>query len=208
MTGTYPDVWQGLAQRILEAFSRCQLKSQYHDVIKWNYFMRYWSFVRGNHRSPVNSHHKGQWRGALMFSLICAWINAWVNNREAGDLIRHRAHYDVTVMNFQQPIVLKSYGIVSSLVLCCLSCVVSAGPFPHIQLTQLILQWRHDEGDRVSNDRRLNGLFNRLFGCRSKKISKLCVTGLCEGSSPVAGEFSQRASNAEHVYFWWCHHDF
>ena len=39
----------------------------------------------------------GQWRGALMFSLICAWINGWVNNREAGDLRRHRTHYDVTV---------------------------------------------------------------------------------------------------------------
>ena len=45
--------------------------------------------------SPV---HKGQWRGALMFSLICAWINGSVNNREAGDLRRYRAHYDVTVM--------------------------------------------------------------------------------------------------------------
>ena len=45
-----------------------------------------------------NSPHKGQWRGALMFSLICAWINAWVNNREAVDLRRHRAHYDVIVM--------------------------------------------------------------------------------------------------------------
>ena len=43
--------------------------------------------------------HKGQWRGALMFSLICAWIKRWVNNREAGDLRRHRAHYDVIVMN-------------------------------------------------------------------------------------------------------------
>ena len=46
-----------------------------------------------------NSPHKGQWRGALMFSLICAWITACANNREAGDLRRHRAHYDVTVMN-------------------------------------------------------------------------------------------------------------
>ena len=44
------------------------------------------------------SPHKGQWRGALMFSLICAWINDWVNNREAGDLRRHRCHYDVNVM--------------------------------------------------------------------------------------------------------------
>ena len=41
---------------------------------------------------------KGQWRGALMFSLICSWINGWVNNHEAGDLRRHRAHYDVTVI--------------------------------------------------------------------------------------------------------------
>ena len=58
----------------------------------------YWPFVRGIHRWPVNSPHKGQWRGALTFSLICAWINGWVNNREAGDLRRHRAHYDVIVM--------------------------------------------------------------------------------------------------------------
>ena len=42
--------------------------------------------------------NKGQWCGALMFSLICVWIKGWVNNREAGDLIRYRAHYDVTVM--------------------------------------------------------------------------------------------------------------
>ena len=47
---------------------------------------------------PVNSPHKGQWRRALMFSKICAWINGWVNNRDAGDLRRHRARYDVIVM--------------------------------------------------------------------------------------------------------------
>ena len=64
-----------------------------------NIFPRYyWPFKRGIHKSPVNSPHKGQGRGALMFTLICAWINGWVNNGEAGDLRRHRAHYDVTVM--------------------------------------------------------------------------------------------------------------
>ena len=68
------------------------------DVIKWKHFPRYWPFVRGIHRSPVNSPHKGQWRGALMFTLICARINDWVNNREAGDLRSHRAHYEVIVM--------------------------------------------------------------------------------------------------------------
>ena len=66
-------------------------------IDKWRYgyawwrhqmepFLRYCPFVRGIHRSPVNSLHKGQWRGALMFSLICAWINGWVNNGGAGDL--------------------------------------------------------------------------------------------------------------------------
>ena len=57
------------------------------------------TFVRGIHRWLVNSPHKDQWRGALMFYLICAWINGWVNNREAGDLRHHCAHYDVTVMS-------------------------------------------------------------------------------------------------------------
>ena len=70
----------------------------HHDVIKWKHFPRYWPFVRGIHRSPVNSPHKGQWRGALMFYLFCAWINGWVNNGKAGDLRRHRTHYDLTVM--------------------------------------------------------------------------------------------------------------
>ena len=52
----------------------------------------------GNSPFPVNSPHKGQWRGALMFSLIYARINDWVKKREAGDLRRHRGHYDVSVM--------------------------------------------------------------------------------------------------------------
>ena len=71
------------------------------DVIKWKDFPRNWPFVRGIHRSPVNSPHKGEWRGALMFSLICVWINDWVNNREAGGLRRYRAHYDVIGMRIR-----------------------------------------------------------------------------------------------------------
>ena len=56
-------------------------ESLYHDyVINWKRFPRYWPFVRGIHRSPVNSPHKGQWSGALVFSLICVWINGSVNN--------------------------------------------------------------------------------------------------------------------------------
>ena len=67
-------------------------------VIKWKHFPRYWPFVRGIPRSPVNSPHKSQCCGALMFSLICVWINGWVNNDEAGYLRRHRTRYDVIVM--------------------------------------------------------------------------------------------------------------
>ena len=73
-------------------------RSQHDDVIRGKHFPRYWPSVQGIHRSPVNSPHKGQWRGALIFSLICAWIHDWVNNREAGDLRRPHTHYDVTVM--------------------------------------------------------------------------------------------------------------
>ena len=72
--------------------------TQHDDVIKSKHFPRYWQFVRGIHRSPVNSPHKGQWHGALVFSLICVWINGWVNNREAGDLRRYCAHCDVSAM--------------------------------------------------------------------------------------------------------------
>ena len=69
------------------------------------------------------------------------------------------------------------------------------------------LQWRHNERDGVSNHQRLDCLLNRLFRCRSKKTSKLCITGLYEGNSPVTGEFpAQMASNAENVSIWWRHH--
>ena len=71
--------------------------SVHDDVIKWNHFPGYWPFVRGIHRSPVNSPHKGQWREALMFSLTCPWMHGWVNNHEAGYLRRHPGHYDVIV---------------------------------------------------------------------------------------------------------------
>ena len=76
----------------------CTYSTIHDDVIKWEHFPRNWPFVREIHRPPVNFPHKGQWRGALMFSLIYAWINDWVNNREAGDLRRQNGHYDVIVM--------------------------------------------------------------------------------------------------------------
>ena len=85
-------------QSPLDSLYKCPVMQSHDDVIKWKDFPRNWPFLRGIHRSPVNSPHKGQWRGALMFTLICARINGWVNTREAGDLRRYRTHYDVIVM--------------------------------------------------------------------------------------------------------------
>ena len=92
----------------------------HNDVIKLKHFPRYWPFVRGIHRSPVNSPHKGQWCGVLIFSLICVWINGWVNNHEAGDLRRYRAHYDDSGMkiNIANPCIADAQRV-ATLVLCC-----------------------------------------------------------------------------------------
>ena len=74
------------------------------SVSRWRHQMKTFSALlalcAGNSPVTVNSPHKGQWRGTLMFSLICAQINDWVNNREAGDLRRHRGHYDIIVMTW------------------------------------------------------------------------------------------------------------
>ena len=94
------NIWKHLRYVTIDV---CHVSGMYHyDVIKWKHFPRYWPFVRGIYRSLVNSPHKGQWRGALIFSLTCAWINGPVNNRVASDLRRHCAHYDVIVMSNQR----------------------------------------------------------------------------------------------------------
>ena len=70
------------------------------------------------------------------------------------------------------------------------------------------LRWRHNGHDGVSNHQPHHCLLNRLFGCTSKKTSKLCVTGLCAGNSPGTGDFSaQMANNTENVSIWWRQHD-
>ena len=95
------------------------------DVIKWKHFPRHLPFVRGIHLSPVNSPRKGQWRRAMMFSLICVWINSWVNSREAGDLRRRRVvswltisiitntMYDVHISLHKPGSVFSLFGFVS-----------------------------------------------------------------------------------------------
>ena len=89
-----------MMSRVVEDIERLMFPFTHDDVTKWKHFPIYWPFARWIHRSPVNSLHKGQWRGTLMFSFICAWINGWVNNGDADDLRHHRGHYDVTVMKW------------------------------------------------------------------------------------------------------------
>ena len=71
------------------------------------------------------------------------------------------------------------------------------------------LLWRHNGHDGISHHQPYDCLLNHLFRHRPKKTSKLPITGLCAGNSPVTGEFpTQRASNAENVSIWWHHHVF
>ena len=98
-------------------------------------------------RSPVNSpHNKGHWRGNLMLSLICAKRNDWVNNRHAGDLRRHRGHYDVTViMNFNTLLLKQNSPDLANDILKCFSWTKSFTTwfklkwslFPHITHSHL-----------------------------------------------------------------------
>ena len=84
----------------------------------------------------------------------------------------------------------------------------SFNSLPLLPYTHYTLQWRYSKRDGVSNHQPHHCSLNRLYRRRSTKISKLHVTGLCEGNSPITGEFSaQRASNAENVSIWWRHYE-
>ena len=264
------------------------IKCTHNDVIKRKHFLCYWPFVQEIHQSLVNSPHKGLWCEALMFSLICAWINCWVNNQDTGDLRCHHTHYDVIVMDkiqqdhsphYQLPVqwshlqslrhecsreywaliqkklyhlnsignaiveIRRSYDrLISTMVFPILvrqHLYIESGPWSHqnvaaqhlsvveplhIKLYAVpecmptilhitlrpplymvkTLHWRHNEHDGISNHQRIGCFFKRLFRCRSKKISKLCVTGPWEANPPVTSGFpSQRASNAENISIWW-----
>ena len=101
----YPKTWDKTIdppEGIWLHIASLNFKNELNITLPWwrhqmETFPRYWPYVRGIHRSPVNSPDKGQLRGAFVFSLICAWINGW-DKREAGDLRRQHAHYGVTVM--------------------------------------------------------------------------------------------------------------
>ena len=112
--GWYQQVWVACMNKLSDPNLSNQLKS-YASESSWQIMSYLYQCTNGDMMTSSsgnilcvtdlfagNSPHKGQWRGALMFSLICAWINDWVNNREACNLRRHGAHYDVFVMIFHK----------------------------------------------------------------------------------------------------------
>ena len=92
-------LWQTDAIRtMLPIFFLCVCTWWRHQMETFSTLL---AICAGNSPVPGEFPHKGQWHGALMFSLICVWINDWVNNRETGDLWHYHAHYDITVMKYE-----------------------------------------------------------------------------------------------------------
>ena len=192
-----------------ETVATVRIRSNHDDVIKWKHLPRYWPFVREVHRSPANSPHKGQWRGALMFSLICVWLNGWVNNGEAGDLRRYRAHYDVTVMckeyiiNYPRPWVFR-IKISDDLIHLCIRLAYQC----MVRRNEVTLKDITSGNDVIMNAMAYQITCVSIVCSTACSIKKLRVTGLCGGNPPVTGGFpSQRPSNEENASIWWRHHE-
>ena len=135
--------------------------------------------MRGIHRSQVNSPHKGQWRGALMFSLIWARINIWVNNGEAGDLRRQCAHYDVIVIYWMNTTEILMISIIST--------DYSRALWPlWIMLSGHRKMIRNCNSQRELEERH-SYLCSQWWRHQMEAFSALLA--LCVGNSPVTGEF-------------------
>ena len=131
--------------------------------------------------------------------LILLWTRYCANSRVTADLRLNGAY--VHVCHKWYPLVIVSNLWINWTDMLCIGCPGV------VEYRGNILQWRHNERNGVSNNQRPDCLLNSLFGRRSKKTSKLRVSGLYEGKSPVTGRFSsQRPSNAESVSIWWRHH--
>ena len=133
-----------------------------------------------------------------MFSLIFARTNSWINNRDAGDLRRRCAHYDVTAM----AICIKTYEVPQD-------CTHSKCQ-PLLLLTELHDFHYNDViiSAMASQITSLTTVYSTIYSGTDKQKSKPRVTGLLEVNSPVTGELpTQRASNTENVSIWWRHHD-
>ena len=138
------------------------------------------AFVRGTHRWPLDFSHKGP-----VVPKMLPFDN--VITSADSSLFRLRGH--------QSPSVFRTF------------LGWSPGGFTQVLTFSFALRWRHNERDSVSNHQPHDCLLNRLFRRRSKKTSKLRVTGFCVVNSPGTGEFTaQMVSNAENISNWWRHH--
>ena len=195
------------------------------------------AFVRGIHRSPVNSPYKGQWRGALMFSLIFAWIDGWVKNRETGDLRRHRAYYDVIVMslktypgsqsiffqgmyllivflpNFKcglaKPSLKLGHGCgLHSRVWC--GCSYAVMPWDQC-LFNVNKKYHYSAaimGAMASQITRLTIVYSTVYSdADQRKHQTSASLAFVRGIHRWPVNSHTRASNAENVFTWWRHHD-
>ena len=167
-------LWEGFwVQDEHQAWTWRRSNGSHNDVIKWKHFPRHcplWGEFTGEFPSQ-------QWRGALMFSFICAWINGWVNNHEAGDLRRHHAHYNVTVM--------------------VLTIRRHLGHLQVLHVRHITKHWEHGKPGVQTRHAVDHGHHQRVSGIARVTWSwwrhqmKIFSASLafCAGNSPVTGEF-------------------
>ena len=205
------------------------------QAIWWRHQMETFSALlalcAGN--SPVTSEFpaKVQWPKALMFSFICVWINAWVNNREAADLRRHRVHYDVIVMkSLTNRTCLNINTDFPDICISILKIRRSSDGLIYIMGISILVR-RHLFIGTDPRSREISKLSNKLLihynerdGVSKAPASRLFTQPfiqaqikkntkaqrhlpLCGGNSSVTGEFpAQKDSGAEKVSIWWRHH--
>ena len=208
-----------------------QDRGHWENVLTWwrhqmETFSALLALCAGNSPVSVNSPHKGQWRGALMFSLICSWIHDWVNNRETGDLRRHRAHYDVIVMilRLMYNVSNETHMLLLSLFFLRLhACMIDLPCDLRWQILSGLLHWRQGNrmvvSSRTSRNKAVSVMAqqNAWTSWRLKSPTNVCLLMMTSSNGnifrftgPLCGEFTghpwiprTKASDSELWWFLW-----
>ena len=182
-------VFEGKRYLLNYIVARHQAKFQHPTPIRWwAIAFRIWCLSCNSHWSLVTLKH---FVGGVSINIICIYTTL-MHGEWYGTCICWYMDYDA-MYYYNDKITTWS---------------VMTHTFTVFVILHESLQRRNNGCDGVSNHQPRHSLLNRLFRCRSKKTSKLRVTGLCTGNSPVTDEFPvQMASNAENVSIWWHHHD-
>ena len=156
------------------------------DVMKWKHSPPYWPFVRGIHWPLVNSLHKGQWRGAMMFSMICVLIK-WLRKQSFGWWFEKLSHPLYGIWSWVCRVTYQLHHV-NGLVQDCSNSITNAlellkfcakpsmcvcnwcqwySPTKY-RFEVVALRWRHNGHDCISNHQPHDCLLNHLFGRRSK----------------------------------------